>query len=127
MLVKNKPILVYDGDCSFCKAWANRWQSLVENDVEFESYQKMAGHYPEIRKKEFESEVKIIFPSGKIVGGAEAIFVLLSLHGSRFLLWKWLYKYFPLFVPISEFVYKLVARNRKVASRITRLFLNDKY
>ena len=60
--------------------WVNKYQSFFGDYVRFKSYQKVAGHYPEIRKRDFESEVKLISPSGKIVGGTEVIFALLSLH-----------------------------------------------
>ncbi len=118
---------MYDGDCSFCKMWVKKYQSFVGDNVKFEPYQNVALDFPEFRKREFESEVKLIFPNGTRLGGAEAVFALFSLRGGNYYIWNLLYNKFPLVATASEFVYKLVARNRKIASRITEIFLHEKY
>ena len=30
----NRPLLIYDGDCSFCKRWTARWQHLTAAAIE---------------------------------------------------------------------------------------------
>ena len=37
MIIKSnlpeKPLLVYDGDCSFCRLWVERWKATTGNQV----------------------------------------------------------------------------------------------
>lgn len=43
-----KPTLVYDGDCSFCRLWIERWRALTGERVQYAPFQRVAALFPEI-------------------------------------------------------------------------------
>lgn len=117
-----KPILIYDGNCGFCKKWIARWQVLTADRVEYAPYQEAAECFPEIPREEFARAVKFVDQDGKIYSAAEAVFRLIQYQqeGGRWGLW--LYKYFPGFSSVSEFVYRVIADHREFSMKVTRLF-----
>ena len=85
-----KPLLIYDGDCGFCRRWIARWQSLTGDRVEYAPFQQVASEFPEIPREQFEASVQFIEPSGKISSGAEAVFRTLAYApGKRWTLWMY--------------------------------------
>ncbi len=111
---RNKPLLIYDGDCNFCRRWILRWQSLTRERVD----------YAPSPEKNLAS-VRLAEPDGRTSEGAEAVFRTLSYApGWRWMLW--LYEKIPLFRMASEWFYGLVAGNRVFFSRLTRFFWGDR-
>ena len=121
MVLRAKPILIYDGNCGFCQRWIERWRQITNDSIEYAPYQETAGQFPEIAEKEFESSVKLIWTDGKIYDAAEAAFRTLSVSPSH--RWPlWLYQNLPGMRPASEFFYRFVASRRVLFSKIS-LFL----
>lgn len=121
-----KPLLVFDGDCHFCRGWIARWRQSTGDRVDYAPLQEMAAAFPEIPRAEFEREVKLIEPGGRVTGGADAVFRALALGGGtagRALLWG--YRRIPLAQATADAGYAFVARNRTLASAITRLLWGD--
>lgn len=121
-----KPLLIYDGDCGFCRSWVEKWRNIIGDQIQYEAYQNVGEQFPEINKEDFESSIKLICQENgktKIYNAAEAAFVALSYNPSfKFLLW--LYKNLPGFKLISETFYKLVASNRMIFSKLMFFFEN---
>jgi predicted DCC family thiol-disulfide oxidoreductase YuxK len=114
-----KPLLVYDGDCGFCRAWIRRWRVLTGDRVDDAPYQDAADRFPDIPIEEFRRAVQFIDVDGRVYSGAEAIFRSLAVRPSR--AWPlWLYRHVPGFGPLSEGLYRLVAANRSFLSRLSR-------
>src|SRR3984957_474474 len=67
-----RPLLVFDGDCSFCKMWVGYWQSLTRDRVEYEPYQKAADRFPEVPRSDFQRAVQF-FEGGKRYSAADAV------------------------------------------------------
>ncbi len=112
-----KPTLLYDGDCYFCRSWVARWKKTSQSLIEFRAYQE-AGHlFPEIPPKDFESAIQLIY-SHQRFSGAEAVFRTLAIGGKKWPLF--LYQKIPFFKPVSEGIYRLIASHRGFFSRITR-------
>jgi len=40
-------LLVYDGDCDFCRLWVERWRARTGERVAYEPFQKAAKRFPE--------------------------------------------------------------------------------
>jgi predicted DCC family thiol-disulfide oxidoreductase YuxK len=117
-----KPILIYDGNCGFCKKWVERWQVLTGDTVDYAPYQEVADHFPKISKDEFAEAVKFVDQDERIYSAAEAVFQLMR-HKEAGGEWGlWFYKYFPGFSLASEFVYRNIAGHRDFFMNITRLF-----
>src|SRR5688572_10022431 len=117
----SKPLLVFDGDCHFCRRWVERWRELTAAAVEYASFQEVASRFPEIPRAAFENAVHLIERDGTVYRAAEAVFrSLRTTRGGRRLIWC--YEHLPGFAPATETAYAVVARNRRFASFFTRLF-----
>ncbi len=115
-----KPLLIFDGDCHFCRRWIERWRELTAGAVEYAPFQEVAERFPEIPREAFERSVQFIETDGTVFSGAEAVFRSLGHKRSR--RWMiWCYERVPGFAAITEAAYRLVARNRRTASFFTRL------
>jgi len=103
-----KPLLVFDGDCTFCRKWIARWQQSTGDRVEYVTSQEIS--FPEIPAETFTQSVVLIEPDGNVFTGARAVFRSLNKE-------RW---YRPIAAP-AEFAYRLVARYRAFFSLLTRL------
>jgi lipase maturation factor 1 len=116
----HKPLMIWDGECHFCKRWIERWREITAGEVDYVTYQEAANRFPEIPIEQFKRAVAFIEPDGKIFFAAEAVYRSLRCRSSR----KWLsqsYDRVPGFAAISELAYKFIARHRKLGSAVTRL------
>src|SRR5688572_7261577 len=121
----SKPLLIFDGDCLFCRRWVERWRELTAGAVDYAPFQEVASRYPEIPREAFEKAVHFIERDGTVYRAAEAVFrSLVTTWGGRRLIWS--YEHVPGFAAVTETAYGLVARNRQFASFFTRaLWGND--
>jgi len=110
---------VFDGDCGFCRAWVARWQRAIRGHVDVAPSQEVAAAHPGIPRERFARSVVLIEPDGAIHFGAAAVFRALALAPNRGAAW-WAYRRVPGFAAASELAYRLVARNRGTATRVTR-------
>ncbi len=117
----NPSVLIYDGDCGFCKFWIERWRRLTDASIEYFSYQEAGDRFPQISKEEFQKSVQLIQSDGTVLSGAHAVFQALATNRSYAWLLK-LHQKFPVFRFLSERFYELVARNGIVFSRLTHFF-----
>ncbi len=110
-----RPLMVYDGDCGFCRKWIGRWRHLTGDRVDYEPYQKVSEDYPEIPLADFKKAVQLILPDGRVFQGAQAVFEGLAPVGT--LKWlAWIYGHFPGFALVSEWAYAFVASHRQFFS-----------
>src|SRR2546423_7847072 len=115
-----KPLMIWDGDCHFCRLWIERWRAVTGGKVDYETYQEVADRFPEIPREQFERSVVFVAPNGEVFFAAEAVYRSLQYRASRKWL-SWSYDHVPGFAAISELGYRLVARNRTIGSSITWL------
>ncbi len=119
------PLLIYDGDCTFCRLWIAYWRQLTGDRVDYRPFQQAANDFPDIPRQSFEQSVQLILPDGQILSAARAVFrVLAEPPNWGWLLW--LYEHVPLFAPVSEGVYRLIADHRDAAYRATALLLGTR-
>lgn len=113
---RDLPLLVFDGDCAFCRRWIARWQRRTGGAVEYAPFQEAATSLPQIPPDVFTKAVVFIWPSGRIALGADAVFDLCNFMPS----WRWLtsLSHFPGLLPIARLVYRWVAANRSTVSRL---------
>ena len=115
-----KPILIYDGECSFCRRSALRFRQMIDGRVDTLPSQELdlaaLGVDPEWVKR----SVVFVAPGEEHTEGSEAIFRAL-LHAPRRRIRAGARAgLLPGVLGISQAGYRWVARNRKVASRIER-------
>ena len=116
----DRPVLVFDGDCAFCRAWVEYWQRLTGERVRYTPYQEIDSRFPDLPRKDFASAVTLFLPSGEVRSGANAVFSLLALVPRKS--WMlWLYVHIPGFAWIAEMAYRVVARHRSFCFWATRV------
>ncbi len=119
--VSGKPTLVFDGDCSFCRLWIERWRALTGERIQYAPYQQAAAEFPQIPREEFARSVQLIRPDGQVSRAAHAVFESLAVvPGLGWMLW--VYLHVPGVAPVSELSYRFVAQNRNPLYRLTRIF-----
>ena len=115
-----KPLLIFDGNCHFCRRWIERWRELTAGAVEYAPSQEVAGRFPEIPAEAFDRSVQFVETDGTVYSGAEAVFRSLGQkRGRKWMTWS--YEHLPGFAAVTEAAYRLVARHRRTASFFTRL------
>ncbi len=117
-----KPLLIYDGDCNFCKFWILRWQRFTRERVDYVASQeaRVGEQFPELPRVSFEESVQLVETDGKVYAGAEAVFRTLTYGPCR--KWPlWIYEQMPGFAPVAECLYHFVAKRRTGFSALTRL------
>jgi len=116
-----KPRLIYDGDCHFCRRWIERWRATTGDRVEYRSSQECAAEHPGISGEEFSQAVQWIGADGRRESGAPAVLSALATANffGRALLF--LYRRVPPFAWAADAGYRVVAENRAIFSKLTRL------
>jgi predicted DCC family thiol-disulfide oxidoreductase YuxK len=114
-----KPLMIWDGECLFCRRWIERWREITSDKVDYATYQEAAARFPEIPIDQFKRAVAFIEPDGEAFFAAEAVYRSLRYRSSRKWL-AWSYDHVPGFAGISETAYKFIARHRSLGSTFTR-------
>ncbi|MBI1909659.1 MAG: DUF393 domain-containing protein [Deltaproteobacteria bacterium] len=103
-----KPVLYFDDMCHLCRCSVQRWQRATGNRIDY---------LPSPTRLE---AVQLVESDGKIYNGAEAVFRVLSYAPG----WKRnflkSYERFYIFATTSEWFYRVVARHRKLFSKLIR-------
>lgn len=120
----NRPTMVWDGTCGFCKFWKTRWQLQTKDKLKFVTYQDEAENFPDIPLKEFKKASRLIEPDGRVYSGPDSAYRSLYYTGNRN--WHQWYKQYSWFEKLSDTAYNHIAKNRDFYFKITKaLFGND--
>src|SRR2546429_3889456 len=119
-----KPLLIWDGECDFCRLWIERWREITEGKVDYATYQEAAVRFPEIPVDQFTRAMAFIKPDGDVFFAADAVYRSLAYRHSRRCL-AWSYDRVPGFAAVSETGYGFIARHRNFASAVTRLLCGN--
>src|SRR5438874_4915998 len=119
-----KPLMIWDGDCHFCRRWIERWREITRSEVDYEISQKVGDRFPEIPREQFERSVIYVETDGAVFSGAEAVFRSLRCRSSKTWL-AWSYYHVRGFASVSESFYEIISSHRDFGSAITRLLWGD--
>ena len=112
------PLLIFDGDCSFCRIWVDFWRQLTGDQLAYAPYQEVATQFPQIPLENFRRAVQLILPDGEVLSAAHAVFR--SLAFVRKYAWMlWVYRRLLGFARISEWIYRVVAAHRPFFYNVT--------
>ena len=116
-----KPLLVYDGDCHFCRLWIGRGQQITGPSVDYlpSQHPEVSRRFPEIPPEHYDRAVQLIDTDGSVYSGAEAVFRTLASNPT----WDWslrTYQNVPAVAAITDAAYDFVASHRPAFSRLTR-------
>lgn len=114
-----KPLVIFDGDCGFCRKWIARWRGDAGGKLDFAPASEVRHRFPEIQ--DFENAVYLIEPDGTIHRGAGAVATILAASGGlgRFL--SSVYQGSPRLAALAERVYAIIARHRGFCSALVTL------
>lgn len=107
----NKPLIVWDGNCGFCKYWILKWKVLTQDKIAFATYQEIVPQLEDMEEQTFRNAVQLIMPDGTVYGGAAAAFKSMAI-GANFNLFDTLYSQLALFRKVSDWGYQWIADHR---------------
>ncbi|MCB0801779.1 MAG: DUF393 domain-containing protein [Flavobacteriales bacterium] len=107
----NKPLMVYDGKCDFCRYWIVKWKMMTGNNIEYTTFQKAAKQFPDIEIQHFKEAVRLILPDGTIYSGPAAAYYTYFIRNSVPFLFKW-YQSITWFRRLNDYLYQWIADNR---------------
>jgi predicted DCC family thiol-disulfide oxidoreductase YuxK len=113
-----KPVLIYDGDCGFCKIWVDYWRELTGDRIEYAASRDAAAKYPQIPAERFRKSVVLARPDGTFATGARAVFESLGMEKT--------YERSRVYAWLSERAYSLIAAHRDFFYWATRLTFGTK-
>ncbi len=116
-MTNNIPVMLYDGDCGFCKHWVEKWHQATGEQVAYEPYQKVLTDYPRLNEAQCRESIQLVMPGGIIFSGAKAVFKALQIGGKYKNLF-WSYEHIPLFGMVTEWFYRCIAHNRMFFSKL---------
>jgi len=114
------PVVVFDGDCRFCRRWIRRYWNIKHDGIAWSSYQSGASQFPAISEDQFQQAMHVIEPDGTSRRGAAAFFRLQQLVGLRS--WPiWLHEHLSPVRLLTEAIYRFTARHRSGAETASTL------
>src|SRR5262245_26985643 len=115
-----KALMIYDGECAFCRYWIQHWQWRTGEKLNYAPFQEAAPAFPDIRCEAFAESVHLIEPDGHVYAAAEAVARALGKSpGGR--AYFWIYRFVPGACSVSEWAYRLIARRRSLAMWATKM------
>jgi predicted DCC family thiol-disulfide oxidoreductase YuxK len=119
------PLVVFDGECSFCRLWVERWRRRLGERVGWAPYQDASRRFPNLPLERFRRAVQLIEPDGNVYEGAEAVFRTLAKQpgGGH---WLAIYQHLPGAALLFDAGYHWVAGHRNLLYPATRRLLGDR-
>jgi predicted DCC family thiol-disulfide oxidoreductase YuxK len=114
-----QPLLIYDGDCEFCRYCVDFSRAAGGGGIRYEPYQSVRQDYPGISVEEFRASIQLVHGDGRVSRGALAAFETLALADYTGF-WLFLYRWLPLFAGVSEWAYRWVSRHRDTSYRVCK-------
>ena len=113
-----RPVLIYDGDCSFCIAWVGFWRSLTGDTLEYLPFQQASERFPDVPLEDCRKAVQFITREGRFPGAEGVCRFLAGVPGYGWLFWC--YRFVPGFAALASLTYRFIANHRSPAWRFTR-------
>ena len=109
----SRPVVVYDGECPFCRRQVSRMQAR-DPDQAFEYVPRqlpgLEERFPCLAEGDFNTGMRLIHPDGSVRVGADAVYeIARRLTGWK--RWAWLYRV-PGLGLLFRAAYAWIARNR---------------
>lgn len=117
-----KPMMVWDGECGFCKYWITNWQSKTKDRIVYRTFQEVAGLFKDIPLKEFKKASRLIETDGSIYSGPNSAYrSFIYFEKSPFPAHAW-YQKNNWFTSLSDHSYNFIAKHRGFMLKLSKLF-----
>ncbi|MBM43774.1 MAG: membrane protein [Phycisphaerae bacterium] len=114
------PVVIFDGDCRFCRRWVRRYWNLKHEGIAWSSLENARSHFPDVPEENFRKSLHVIEPDGTIRTRAAACYRVLQLVGLR--AWPlWFHEHVPLARRVGDAFYSLISRHRRAADRASSM------
>jgi len=113
-----KPMMVFDGNCGFCKYWIVKWMKITKLTVDYKPFQEIAHEFKDIPLDYFKSAVRYIDLNGKVTSGPDAAYITYYNQEKVAFLHRW-YLEKKWFQRISDLAYQWIADHRDFMSKIS--------
>ncbi|RFN58606.1 thiol-disulfide oxidoreductase DCC family protein [Marixanthomonas ophiurae] len=120
----SKPVLVWDGECGFCKYWVTRWKSMTNDKIDYITYQEIASQFQDIPIKEFKKASRLIETDGKVYSGPNSAYRSYT-YTNKSLPWHKWYTNYNWFTQLSDHGYNFIAKHRSFFFNLTKLFFGS--
>jgi predicted DCC family thiol-disulfide oxidoreductase YuxK len=114
---RERPLMIYDGDCGFCEASVARLRGITGERVEYRTSQDAFAEFPEIEPGDWAGSVQFIDTDGCRHVRSDAVFSALATSRVIGRLMVTASERVPGFRWVADAGYDLVARNRARLSR----------
>jgi predicted DCC family thiol-disulfide oxidoreductase YuxK len=116
-----KPVMIFDGDCGFCRFWIERWRRQSGGSIEYTASQEpdVRRRFPEIPQHAFDTSVQYVDIDGTVYHGAEGVLRSRTTFGKRWL--YWIYRNVPGARFVFEAGYAFIASHRTGFSKLNKL------
>ena len=116
------PLLIFDGDCRFCRRSVDLLQSWAPRKIPVRPSQECGDAFPEISREAFQGAVQYLDRKGRLHSAARAVFQCMDEHDVAE--WPlWVYEKVPGAAEMLEWGYRRAANNRGLISKIIFAFL----
>src|SRR5262245_61337245 len=113
-----RPVVVYDGECPFCRKQVDRIRSRDVGD-QFEYLPRQSAsltdRFPILAEADFNTGMRLVLPDGHVHVGADAVYQI-ARRLPRWRLVAWLYRV-PILHALARRVYRWIAANRQRLGR----------
>lgn len=119
---KEKPMMVWDGECGFCKYWITNWKSKTDGRIDYRTFQEVAERYKDIPLKEFKKASRLIEPDGSVFSGPDSAYRSFHYIKNTSSPWHRWYSHYKIFNSLSDHTYNFIAKNRSSMFKLTKIF-----
>lgn len=115
-------MMVWDGECGFCKYWITNWKSKTDAQIDYRTLQEVAKQFKDIPLKEFKKASRLIEPDGAVYSGPDSAYRSFLYFKNTNPPWHRWYSQYKLFSFPSDHTYNFIAKNRSFMFSLTKLF-----
>ena len=120
-----KPMMVWDGECGFCKYWVTNWKSKTGDRIDYRTFQEVSEQFKDIPLKEFKKASRLIELDGTVYSGPDSAFRTFEYFENPSHSFHHCYSNYKSFNLICDHAYNFIAKNRKFIFRLTKIFFGN--
>lgn len=121
-----KPVMVWDGECGFCKYWITNWKQKTKDKIKYRTFQEVANDFTDIPLKEFQKASRLIEMDGSVYSGPDSAYRSFTYFEKENSIWHKWYSKHKWFAALSDHTYIFIAKHRNLMFKLTKfLFGND--
>lgn len=123
---KKRPVLIWGGECGFCRFWVIRLKKSTNDNIAYRTYQEVADQFTDIPLREFKKASRLIEVNGAVFSGPDSLYRSLQYSDSKTFSLHNRYRKYSWFTKISDHGYRFIAKNRPMMFTLTKALFGDR-